>query len=82
MRRDRLMWMAACAMFVLATASNAAAQKITEQRLQELIREAAERVGVAQTPNAATGQTPTTSDRPVVHLSMDDAVKLALDPRH
>ena len=73
---------AVCAAFVLATASNVAAQKITEERISELIREAASRAGVTQTTattpasaQAAAGQ----GDRPVVALTLDDAIKLALD---
>jgi outer membrane protein TolC len=66
---------------LLSTASDAAAQ-VTEQRLQELIREAASRAGVAQTTTTTppTVQTvPGRTDRPVIQLSLDDAIKLALD---
>jgi outer membrane protein TolC len=70
-----------CATLVLATASNAGAQKITEERIQELIREAAARAGVSQTvPGTPPAQSaPGQDGRPVVALSLDDAIKLALE---
>jgi outer membrane protein len=65
----------------LAAAAGASAQEITEIRIQELIRTAAQRAGVdAQTPAT---QTPTATGvpgvRPTVALTVDDAIKLALD---
>jgi outer membrane protein len=71
-----------CATLVVAATSNAAAQKITEQRIQDLIREAAIRSGVSQTTATTPPSTPAVvgqGDRPVVALSLDDAIKLALD---
>ncbi len=56
------------------------AQQPSEARIRELIRVAAERVAAGQTtqPAAATqSQAPDT--RPVVHLTIEDAVKAALD---
>src|SRR5204863_6137136 len=56
--------------------------KVTDQRIADLIREAALRAGVEQTTTAtpAVAQTvPGQGDRPVVRLSLDDAIKLALD---
>jgi outer membrane protein len=70
-----------CGAMLLSTASDAAAQ-VTEQHLQDLIREAAARAGIGQTTPGAppTVQTvPGQTDRPVVQLSLDDAIKLALD---
>jgi outer membrane protein TolC len=66
---------------VLATASNAAAQKVTDQRIADLIREAALRAGVEQTTATAppSAQPVSGQDRPTVRLSLDDAIKLALD---
>jgi outer membrane protein TolC len=82
MKSNGLKSLITCAMVVLATASNAAAQKITDQRIADLIREAALRAGVETTaatalPTAqsAAGQ----GDRPTVRLSLDDTIKLALD---
>ena len=85
MKRNGMKWLAPCALsaaFVLATASNVAAQKITEARISELIREAASRAGVTETtatplPSAQAGAAQ--GDRPVVGLTLDDAIKLALE---
>src|SRR5205823_122812 len=81
MKRNVTHWsIVASAVLVLATAPIASAQKITEQRLQELIREAAARAGVPQIgAPTATPQTAGAAGQPVVHLSLDDAIKLALD---
>jgi len=84
MKSNGLKGLVTCALFVAATASNAAAQqKITDQRISDLIREAALRAGVDQTtattrPSAQVvpGQG---DNRPTVRLSLDDAIKLALD---
>ena len=84
MRLNGLKWITT-ALFVLATASTASAQKVTEERLQELIREAAARAGVTQTASATPGTAQTAStqsaqgDHPTVQLTLDEAIKLALD---
>ena len=83
MKPNGLAWLAACAVCVLAPASSAAAQtRITDQHIADLIREAALRAGVdpttATTPpsaQTAAGQ----NDRPIARLTLDDAIKLALD---
>ena len=71
-----------CSALVLATASTAAAQ-VTEEHLQELIRRQRPRVGRRRRPaahDAANGPAlPGQADRPVVSLTLDDAIKLALD---
>src|SRR5947208_8595058 len=73
----------ACGLLVLATAWPAAAQsKITDQHIADLIREAALRAGVEQTTAPALPSARTVAgqgDRPTVRLSLDDAIKLALD---
>ena len=84
MEQNGMKWLApsACAAFVLAMASNVAAQNITEARISELIREAAARAGVTETTASAPASAQTAAgqgDRPVVALSLDDAIKLALD---
>ena len=82
MKLNGLKWLITCAMFVLATASNAAAQKITDQRIADLIREAALRAGVEPKTATAPPSAQTVAgqgDRPTVRLSLDDAIKLALD---
>jgi len=59
-------------------AAPAGAQQITEARIRELIKEAADPANRLQTP--PTVQPGTTGDnRPVVALTLDDAVKFALD---
>jgi outer membrane protein TolC len=66
---------------LLSTAPDAAAQ-VTEQHLQDLIREAAARAGVAQTVATtppSVQAVPGQGDRPSIQLSLDDAIKLALD---
>ena len=82
MKSNGLKGLVTCAVIVLASASTASAQKITDQRIADLIREAALRAGVeaniATAPpsaQAAAGQ----GDRPNVRLTLDDAIKLALD---
>ncbi len=64
----------------LATTTPALAQQVTDAHVQELIRAAAERVG-AQTgaPSGAPASGGGTDARPTVALTLDDAVKLALD---
>ena len=63
-----------------AIAAPASAQQISEARIQELVRQAAERVAAGQT-----GQAPTITGgarrqpRPTVRMTLDDAVKAALD---
>ena len=56
--------------------SPATAQKITNERIQELVREAAAR-GAVQAPPVSPGGTP--ADANVVLMSMDDVIKAALD---
>jgi outer membrane protein TolC len=63
-----------------AGSTPAFAQRVTDEHVQELIRAAAERVGAQTGTPIATPQPGTTSDaRPQVQLTLDDAVKLALD---
>ena len=70
--------------FAALTASVAAAQtsQITDEHVQELIRMAAERAGVSSQAGAPLPQsTPggTAEATPVLALTLDDAIKLALD---
>src|SRR5262245_39958228 len=60
-------------------ASGASAQTISDARIKELVRQATERLGAqgaTQTPAAPQGISTT---RPTVPLTLDDAVKAALD---
>jgi outer membrane protein len=65
-------------MFVSGVAVKAGAQQITDAHIRELIKEAARQASVGTQPTevqpAAAGQA-----RPVVRLTLDDAVKFALD---
>jgi outer membrane protein len=74
----------AAATIACTIGTHASAQTTTDERIQELIRQAAARAGVAA-PFATTGLARQTSaqtmlaGRPVVQLTLDDAIKLALD---
>ena len=83
----KLMLICAATMATLAfSAARADAQRLTESRIQELIRLAAERVAsgqAAQTPGGTTPTRPGVTAAPgstgVVPLTLDEAVKAALD---
>ncbi|HUR35013.1 MAG TPA: TolC family protein [Vicinamibacterales bacterium] len=65
---------------VPASAQKPADRVVTDEHVQELIRAAAERVGAqGGAPSAASLQAPVAGAAPVVALTLDDAVKLALD---
>jgi len=73
--------MLTAALAFAGVATSAQAQQISEARIRELIKQAAERaahgdsvVDPQQTAAATSGQ-----NRPVVHLPLEDAVKFALD---
>jgi outer membrane protein len=77
----RSMWIFVTS-FVLAGAAVASAQQPSEPRIQELIRLAAERVAQAPaTQSQTTVQTARAAadTRPVVRLSLEESVKLALE---
>jgi len=69
---------AAAVMFASGVAANAGAQQISDAHIRELIQEAARQTSARTQPTqvqpAAAGQA-----RPVVRLTLDDAVKFALD---
>lgn len=82
MTRNHMGWLAT-GVFALATAGlSAQAPATSDARIQALIKDAAERVangdGVAQNPILGASMQ-STDTRPVVHLTLDDAVKAALD---
>ena len=82
MKRNGMKGMAACAaLLVTAAAASVSAQQPTEARIQELIRVAAENAGLQQPTGTPPTPQPakTANGRPVVALTLDDAVKLALD---
>jgi outer membrane protein TolC len=77
---SRLKRVAVCAIFALGCATSTAAQKITEEYVQELIREAAARSGVTQTPaTTPSAQDNSQGSRATLRLTLDEAIKLALD---
>jgi len=55
------------------------AQRVTDEHVQELIQAAAQRVGAQSGTPTSTAQQPADAPRPTVQLSLEDAVKLALD---
>ena len=84
MTRTGSRWMVTCAALAMmaAATSRAAAQQPSEVRIRELIRQAAERVANGQTgtPAPQTAQAGGAQDtRPVVRITLDEAVKFALD---
>src|SRR5215213_7609897 len=78
MRRMRTMSIVSAAVMFIATALPVGAQT-TDAHIQELIRAAAEAIGAGQAIGAPTAQTTQTASGPTVRLSLEEAVKLALD---
>jgi outer membrane protein len=82
MIRSGSFWIVATAFSLAGLAGPAGAQETSEARIQELVRQAAERVATGQpvTAQAPAIQAAAASEtRPTVRLSLDEAVKLALD---
>jgi outer membrane protein len=78
MRRMRSISMWTAAVVFSAAATTVGAQT-TEAHIQELIRAAAERIGAGQAVGAPSTQGAPPASGAVVHMSLEDAVKLALD---
>jgi outer membrane protein len=83
MTRNRFQRTVIVVLSLVASASAASAQKpglVTDERVQELIRAAAERAGISKgqslSPQAAT---PAPGARGAIQLTLDEAIKLALD---
>jgi outer membrane protein TolC len=81
MTRNRTILTLAAALAFTGVSIGADAQQISEARIHELIKQAADRVargdtviGAQQTAAATSGQ-----ERPVVHLALEEAVKYSLD---
>jgi outer membrane protein len=78
-------WILVTTLCLGAVPATASAQQLSEARVQELIRAAAVRVAngqgatPGQTPGAAAPTTSAPDPRPMVRLSLDDAVRFALD---
>jgi outer membrane protein len=85
MTRNGSIWMLTAALALSGLATPARAQQISESRIRELIKQASEQVANGQTtaPPGGVTQTQTASatgdTRPVVRLTLEDAVKAALD---
>ena len=84
MIRSGSIWIFATALALAGDIGTVRAQEPSEARIQELIRQAAERMAAGQSSTAsqqAAGQTPAASSdtRPTVQMSLDDAVRLALE---
>ena len=81
MTRNRSIGILVTTLSLAGAARPALAQQASEARIQEIIRIAAERVASGQVAAPGQGvQTPSAPDnRPVVRLTMDEAVKLALE---
>jgi outer membrane protein len=80
MTRNKSKWMTACAAAMLAAfgTTGASAQQISEARIKELIKQAADQVGPSATLQPVP-QTGAATTQPVVRLTLDEAVKFALD---
>jgi outer membrane protein TolC len=80
MKRTALLSSLLCVAVGAAGTPLAAQQKVTEEHVQELIRAAAERINAQAGAATASPQAAQAGDsRPTVNLTLDDAVKLALD---
>jgi len=64
---------------VIVGGSTPAVAQTTDAHIQELIRAAAERIGAGQAAMAESRQVSSEAQGAVVHMSLDDAVRLALD---
>jgi outer membrane protein TolC len=80
MTRNLMKWIATPAVLA-AMVSTASAQtsKVTDEHVQELIRLAAQRAGGPTQAGAATARTPSDATPGTLSITLDDAVKLALD---
>ncbi|MBI3401043.1 MAG: TolC family protein [Acidobacteria bacterium] len=80
MTRTGTIWTLTAALACATLATPARAQQLSETRIRELIKQAAERtvIGVAVDPQQPASAAPAAS-RPVVRLTLEEAVKLALD---
>ena len=85
MTRNGSIWMLTAALALSGLATPAHAQQVSEARIRELIKQASEQVANGQTtaPPGGVTQIQTASangdTRPAVRLTLDDAVKAALD---
>jgi outer membrane protein len=78
MTRNRSIWMLTAALAFSSLATPARAQQVSDARIRELIKQAQDPASRLQVPSTPTPGGPADS-RPVVALTLDDAVKFALD---
>ena len=78
MTRNLMKWIATPAVLA-AMVSTASAQKVTDEHVQELIRLAAQRAGAPSPSGATPARTPSDATPATLPLTLDDAIKLALD---
>jgi outer membrane protein len=78
MTRNGSIWMLAAALAFSGVATPARAQQVSEARIRELIKQAQDPASRLQAP-AMPSPGGTADNRPVVALTLDDAVKFALD---
>src|SRR5262245_15346095 len=78
MTRNLMKWMATPAVLA-AMVSTASAQQVTDEHVQELIRLAAQRAGAPVQSGAPAAQRPDGASPSTLPLTLDDAIRLALD---
>lgn len=78
MTRTFMKWFATPAVLAVMV-TTASAQKITDEHVQELIRVAAERAGAPAQNATPSAQTPNGATPATLALSLDEAIRLALD---
>ena len=78
MTRNGSIWMIAAALVLSGVATPARAQQVSEARIRELIKQAADPNSRLQAP-ATVPPGSTQDNRPVVGITLDDAVKFALE---
>jgi outer membrane protein len=78
MTRNLMKWIATPAVLA-AMVSTASAQRVTDEHVQELIRLAAQRAGAPSQTGTTPARTPGDATPATLSLTLDDAIKLALD---
>src|SRR4051812_27917690 len=79
--RSKHVLTAAIAVFAVAAAPYAYAQQTSEARIQELVRQAQERIAASSQAGSTVGAAAQSgvATGPVMRLGLEDAVKMALD---
>ncbi|HEX7797566.1 MAG TPA: TolC family protein [Vicinamibacterales bacterium] len=79
MTRNLMKWIATPAVLAAMVSTASAQQKITDEHVQELIRVAAQRAGAPAQPGATPARTQGDANHASLSITLDDAIKLALD---